>query len=200
MSDFQKSSKKLADIGIVQLLKILSRILEKLGCRWYVFGAQAVNVYARPRMSVDVDVTVEIDRADVSSFIKEMAGEGFEVPVSDPDSFIQKTRVIPFADETGGMVLDVVLAGPGLEKIFLNRAKKLELGGIEVPVISPEDLIVTKILAGRTKDLEDVEAILQSQLNALDLDWIRQLLQDLEQALDQSDLIPQFEQILKSLD
>lgn len=60
-------------------------------------------------------------------------------------------------------------------------------------MISPEDLIVTKILAGRSKDLDDVRGILMLRLAELDLGSIRRTLSMLEEALSQSDLTPVFE-------
>lgn len=67
------------------------------------------------------------------------------------------------------------------------------MAGLVVPVISPEDLIATKILAGRPKDMEDVRGILRERLPDLDLALIRSTLAALEDALAQSDLLPAFE-------
>ncbi len=60
-------------------------------------------------------------------------------------------------------------------------------------VISPEDLIVTKILAGREKDIEDVRSVLRERISSLALALIRATLALLEEALGQSDLRPLFE-------
>jgi Nucleotidyltransferase of unknown function (DUF6036) len=76
---------------------------------------------------------------------------------------------------------------------FLERAISIDLQGTPIPVISPEDLIVTKILAGRPKDLEDVRSVTHERRASLDADRIRSVLGLLEQALTQSDLLPQFE-------
>jgi predicted nucleotidyltransferase len=89
-----------------------------------------------------------------------------------------------------------VLAGPGLEEIFLSRAIRVDVAGVSVPVISPEDLVVAKILAGRAKDLDDIQGVLRERLADLDLTWIRTTLAQLEDALGQSDLVPLFEDIL----
>ncbi len=64
---------------------------------------------------------------------------------------------------------------------------------MRVPVITPDDLIVTKVLAGRPKDLEDVRELLRQQGVSLDLDRIRRLLSALEAALDRADLLPALE-------
>lgn len=90
------------------------------------------------------------------------------------------------------MPLDIVLAGPGLELDFLQRAIPVEIAGATIPVITPEDLIVTKILAGRPKDIEDVRNVIHQRAASLDVERIRTVLGLLERALGQSDLLPVF--------
>jgi hypothetical protein len=58
-------------------------------------------------------------------------------------------------------------------------------------------LIVTKVLAGRAKDLDDVRGIIAAQEETLDLRRVRTLLRALEVALDRSDLLPCFEDQLR---
>ena len=84
----------------------------------------------------------------------------------------------------------------GLLDLFLSRAVPVRLGDVTVPVISPEDLIVTKVLAGRPKDLDDVHGVLCERLTSLDVDIVRETLAIVEQALGQSDLQPTFEALL----
>jgi hypothetical protein len=69
---------------------------------------------------------------------------------------------------------------------------------VRVPVISPEDLVVTKILAGRPKDLEDVRGILRQAGATFESKMVRTLLASLEAALDRSDLQPLFEAQVKA--
>jgi predicted nucleotidyltransferase len=73
----------------------------------------------------------------------------------------------------------------------------IDVGGIEVPVATAEDLVVMKILAGRPKDLEDVVAILLARRQELRLEQVRETLALVESALDQSDLLPLLEQCLR---
>jgi len=148
-------------------------------------------------MSADVDVTVEIDPEEAVDLVAEMERAGFKLRIRDVEGFVAATRVLPFLDLATELPLDVVLAGPGLEELFLERARDVEISGTTISVISPEDLIVTKILAGRSKDLDDVRGILNERGERLDLDQIRETLDLLEQALGQSDLRPQFEAELR---
>lgn len=64
--------------------------------------------------------------------------------------------------------------------------------------MSAADLIVTKILAGRPKDLDDVRGIALAQGADLDVAPVRTRFRLIEAALDQSDLTPLFEAQLRS--
>jgi hypothetical protein len=44
----------------VELLAAFDHAMRSRGWRWYVFGAQAVVAYGRPRMTADVDLTVDL--------------------------------------------------------------------------------------------------------------------------------------------
>jgi hypothetical protein len=177
----------------VDLLRALTAVLSKWG-RWYVFGAQAVIAYGVPRLSADVDVTVALDPDAPERFARDMADAGFRLRVSDPD-FVRRTRVMPFVHMATAMPLDVVLAGSGLEDEFLARARPTDVGGVVVPVIDREDLVIAKVLAGRPKDVEDAAAIWRTHGADLDAGRIERVLRLLEEALTQSDLLPTFERV-----
>jgi hypothetical protein len=65
-------------------------------------------------------------------------------------------------------------------------------------MISAEDLVVTKVLAGRPKDIEDVRGILAAQNATFGVDAVRRTLGELEAALGVSDLRPVFERLYGS--
>ena len=177
----------------VELLAALSTVLARWG-RWYVFGAQAVIAYGVPRLSADVDVTLELAPDNPERFVTDMQAAGFALRVDDPD-FVRRTRVMPFVHLPTAMPLDVVLAGSGLEEAFLDRARTVDIGGTTVPLIDPEDLMIAKVLAGRPKDIDDAHNLWRLRGRDLNADRIRGTLQVLEEALSQSDLVVCFESI-----
>lgn len=181
----------------VELLAALADVLRRWGDRWYLFGAQSVLVWGRPRLTADVDVTVALDPDDPTRFVSDMEVSGFRLRVRDVDGFVRRTHVLPFIHSKTGMPLDVVLAASGLESGFLDRARRTWIGDLQIPVICPEDLVVAKVLAGRAKDLGDVLGVLARQKGRLDLARIRESLKALEDALAQSDLRPAFERLLE---
>ena len=145
-------------------------------------------------MSADVDVTIRLEPEDPQGFVADMKAAGFVLRVEDPE-FIRRTRVMPFIHSATAMPLDVVLAGSGLEDEFLERARTLDIGGISVPVIEIQDLIVAKILASRPQDLTDARNLWRIHSHDLDGQSIRETLCLLEEALAQSDLLPVFDSI-----
>lgn len=177
----------------LELLTALAPVLARWG-RWYVFGAQAVIAYGVPRLSADVDVTLALVPDAPERFAREMEAAGFALRVHDPD-FVRRTRVMPFVHLATAMPLDVVLAGSGLEDEFLDRAVATDVGGTVVPLIDRSDLIITKVLAGRPKDLDDAARLWRLHRRELDAERIRRTLRLLEEALAQSDLVSTFETI-----
>jgi predicted nucleotidyltransferase len=177
---------------VAELLDALAAAMAERDLPWYLFGAQAAIVWGSPRLSADVDITAAIEPANVDSFIEAMRRHGFDLTFSDPD-FLERTRVLLFVHRSTHMPLDVVLAGRGLEEDFLSRAIFVDVDGTHIPVISPEDLIIGKIMAGRPKDIEDIRSVIHLRRASLDGERIRRILTLLEQALGQSDLLPVFE-------
>jgi len=179
--------------GLADLLTDLADALARLEVPWYVFGAQAALIWGRPRLTTDVDVTVGAVPGGPSALVAELQSHRFTVRIDATPDFVRRTRVLPLVHGPSGLAADIVLAGPGLEDDFLARAVRVDVGGVSVPVLSPEDLIVTKILAGRPKDLEDIRGVLAERGTQIDLGRVRTVLGMLEQALGQSDLLPLFD-------
>ena len=182
---------------IGEVLAALGTCFDSLGVRWYLFGAQAAIFHGVARLTADVDVTVLPGLHSTGRLASVMEANGFRLRVTATDDFVARTRVLPFVHSATRLPVDVVLAGPGIEEQFLDRAEFHVLEGVRVPIATVEDLVTMKILAGRPKDLDDAKGMLRARSEEIDLDHVRRMLQLLEEALSQSDLIPQLEQLIR---
>ena len=182
---------------IGEVLTALGTCFDSLGVRWYLFGAQAAIFHGVARLTADVDVTVLPELHSTGRLASVMEANGFRLRVTATDDFVARTRVLPFVHSATRLPVDVVLAGPGIEEQFLDRAEFHVLEGVRVPIATVEDLVTMKILAGRPKDLDDAKGMLRARSEEIDLDHVRRMLQLLEEALSQSDLIPQLEQLIR---
>jgi len=170
-----------------ETLQALADVFEREQLEWFVFGAQAVAAHGAPRATQDVDVTVQVSRQRLQGLVASLSDKGLTHRFPEiADELMRSGAVLPL-EHPSGMEVDLVLAGSGLEALALERAIPLVLDGVSVPVAHPTDLVVMKVLAGRGKDLDDVRALLATQ--RVDLVVVRDLLQQLEQALGQSDLL-----------
>lgn len=183
----------------VEALGAISRACAAAGVDWYLFGAQAALLYGAARLTADIDVTVRLPAgAGVEDLVEALTNAGCPPRLADPD-FVRRTRVIPIVHATTSVHADIVLAGPGIEDLFFERARERPFGELVIPVASPEDIIAMKLLAGRGKDIDDVRAILGAQKDSIDLTLLRETLRLLETALDQSDLTPELDALLARL-
>ena len=178
-------------------LVAFARLARREGVRWYVFGAAAVNLYGFPRRTADLDLTIDLQTHDPEKFVEALRAAGFQARFPD-EEFIRTTRVIPVVHRATKLPVDLVLAGPGLEQLFLDRAEPRRIAGMQVPVIAAEHLVVTKLIARRPKDLDDVRELLAIRSDRLDHAHIEELLGAIEQALGQSDLLSLYRRLRAS--
>ena len=116
----------------------VSRMLSEAGIRHALVGALAANAYRdRPRTTEDIDFLV--------------GDEAFE---THPEGFV--TMRVPVI-EFDGIDIDQVPLTPSLRVVeeSLGRAHVSE----GVPIAPLDAVVVMKLLAARTQDLADVEAI-----------------------------------------
>jgi len=168
----------------------LARCLDALGIRWFLFGGQAAIIYGSTRVTEDIDVTIELGACTPRRLVSAVLRKGFALRAGTTPALVERDRVLPIVHTASSIPVDIVFAGPGLEESFLARRQEHQREGTRIPVASPEDLIVMKILAGRPRDVDDIRAVLRATKSTLDVAHIRETLALLEQALGQSDLLP----------
>lgn len=179
------------------VLRDLTRAFAELGLRWYLFGAQAAIIYGSTRVTEDVDVTVDLGVRRPRDLVRALDSQGIGSRVEDVEAFASRTRVLPFVHRATGMPVDIVIAGPGLEEMFLARVVRHTRERQSFPVARAEDIVVMKILAGRPHDREDILAILRAGGATLDVASIDETLGMLEDALGESHWRPAFQELAK---
>jgi len=90
--------------------------------------------------------------------------------------------------------VDVAIGLTGFERQLIARASDVRIGHCSIPVATAEDLILLKLLAGRPRDTEDVTAIVLRQGNQIDWDYLVEMGEQLQQAVDQ-DLMLQLNEL-----
>lgn len=136
-------------------------------------GGLAINAWAIPTPTYDIDLCVAASEGDVPSLVRALAAEGF-IPPPTPwlesvgrAKFREFTVSWPFQD--GLIATDFFLALDPFQAKALDRRRTVELDdGFQTEILVPDDLLVYKLIAWRKKDQEAVERLLAVQR---DLDW-----------------------------
>jgi predicted nucleotidyltransferase len=168
MSDEPEQSRN----SLVDAIKAAHRVLTSAGVAHALLGGMAANLYRREaRATQDVDFAVKASAAQTIALIDAFREAGWEPQAGSTGS--ESLRLV-HADMPR---IDVLIAGTPFEESAIGRAAVLTLDGDEILIVTPEDLIVYKLIAGRAHDYEAVAAI----INAIaDLDtayiegWLRQ--------------------------
>lgn len=159
-------------LDVPSLLREAQAALVEAGVRYAVIGGCARNAYAEPRATKDVDFVVDAGADGYAAVVRALAARGFHhaSAVSDSESVVPDLALYR---DTAGRRVDILYAKTSFERAALDRsAPESPYLGMLVPVVSPEDLIVYKLVAGRTQDLADVREILKTFAEvARAIDW-----------------------------
>jgi predicted nucleotidyltransferase len=133
--------------------------LNSAGVRYLVVGGYAVIHYGYPRTTNDLDVWIAADPANarrVSRVLQQFAG--FPSGRVKPSMFQALGKVFIFGREPVRIDL---LTGPDGVDFDQAYARRLVVNwdGVDVPLISLEDLKKNKAASGRAKDLADLDAL-----------------------------------------
>jgi hypothetical protein len=154
-------------------------------------GSLALGLLGAPRDSHDVDLNVFLGESDHDPALAALVGAGFlvdleepggaigallglsEVPASevDPGESYRGATVQAFF---GGIAVDLFFPPPAFGERASRRVLEIWIGGSTLPVLSPEDLVVAKIMSFRGKDLEDANRLLEVRGASLDSKYVEE--------------------------
>ena len=144
-------------------------LLDGLSIRWALIGGLAANRFRRsPRNTDDVDLLLADAGPGPDTLESTLIAAGWSVQRADPIGDLLRARHAELGP------VDLLVAGTAYQHEALQRA----LAAVErvpgagaVPALTVEDVIVHKLIAGRYRDLADIEEILESD-PTLDEDYI----------------------------
>jgi predicted nucleotidyltransferase len=145
------------------------KAFEEEGIRYLIVGGVAVNLYGYVRLTVDLDIMVDLEESNLIHLIRVMEKLNYtpRVPVKPIDFTDVKNREV-WIREKGAVVftfidlidpvkhIDIFLKNPIDFEHAYHERKVLALKDIKINLVSVEDLIAMKQLSGRPRDIEDI--------------------------------------------
>ena len=121
--------------------------------RYLLIGGWAVGIHSNPRLTIDIDFLVGVDEKNIDRVVKALDDFGIK---GVPGDFF-KIKDNTFRIGRSPLKIDILNKALGIEfEKCYPRKIIVKLDGINVKLISKQDLIKSKLAAKRKKDLADV--------------------------------------------
>lgn len=136
--------------------------------QWAIFGAVAANLYrAEPRSTFDIDILITISNQDLCQIKNAAFERGWQTKSAKGADWLLRITHQDYGS------IDMIAVEDEYEKSAIERSRWVDLHGKPIRVLQPEDVIIHKLIAHRSRDDADIISILESE-PALDWAYIEQ--------------------------
>jgi hypothetical protein len=163
---------------LTKALGDVASLFERMEICYATMGGIAVRVYGIPRATYDIDFTLALGRQRLPELYGGLAELGYSVPPSYDSGWVDTVAGMPLVKariylEGRGIDIDLFLAESPFQEELLARRRQERLDELAIWFVSPEDLILLKLLSFRPRDVADIGDILFTQ-GQLDDEHMRQ--------------------------
>jgi hypothetical protein len=138
--------------------------------RYLIVGGYAVSFHAQPRATKDLDIFIKAAPENARAAFAALASFGAPLTEIRESDLANPHKFIRFGQAP--VAVDIL---PGIDGVDFDDAwdRRVEAvidpkTGLTAFFISKKDLIASKIAAGRTRDIADVDEIQQAEASRLD--------------------------------
>jgi hypothetical protein len=158
------------------ILKLIAGRLDAAGIAYMLTGSLAAGAYSRPRTTRDIDLVVELEPADADRLAAAM-GDEFS---PDPESIrtaVARRGMFNLIHRDAIVKVDFVVRKNTPYRVEeFNRRRLIEIDRQPIWIVSPEDLILSKLVWARDGEsalqMRDVRE-LRASLQGLDMAYLR---------------------------
>jgi len=128
--------------------------------------------------------------------IEAAARFGLAPRIPDAIELARNTRVLLLRYSPANIDIDLSLGALPFEEEVVDRSAVIDVRGIPIRVASSEDLVIMKAVAGRARDVADIENLLEMNPD-LDVERIRRWVREFSSILDMPEIHENLEKLLK---
>lgn len=175
-------------------LAALMKWFRSAGLRASIIGGVAASLRGKPRLTKDIDaVVLDVVAEDL---LEGAAAFGFTPRIADAVDFARTTRVLLLRYQPGNIDIDLSLGALPFEEEVIERSTDVDVGRLLLRIASAEDLVIMKSVAGRARDIADIENIIEVQPD-LDVDRIRRWVREFSMVLEMPEIHERLELLLR---
>ena len=160
-----------------------------------VIGGVAASVLGRPRLTQDVDALAILPESDWAGALDTARLHGIVPRIEDPLEFAHRSRVLLMRHVGSSIDIDLTFGGLAFEQAAIENREIHEIGSVRLHLPRVEDLLIMKAVAGRPKDLQDIEGLLAARPEA-NITIVRQWLVEFSNAMSMPDILQEFDRLV----
>lgn len=126
--------------------------------KYLLIGGYAVGYYGHPRATGDIDIWIAMTELNAIAVVKALNRFGFNHGEASTDLFMESGNIIRMGFPPMRIEILNQIDGVDFDECYARQTLG-RIEGINIPIISIEDLLKNKAASGRTKDLADIEAL-----------------------------------------
>ena len=164
----------------IDIVKDISRRFEQGRIPYMLTGSMAMNYYAQPRMTRDIDVVIAITPDDVDRVLALFGTDYYINEQNIRESLVQESMFNLIHNESVIKVDCIVRKSSEYRKTEFERRQKISIRDFTTFIVSKEDLIISKLFWAKESRSEiqfrDVRNLLASEHDGVYLQrWTREL-------------------------
>jgi hypothetical protein len=161
-------------------MRDVSRRLEGAGIAYMLTGSMAMNYYAHPRMTRDIDLVVALAPADTDRVVALFETDYYISRDAVSHSIAEESIFNLIHNESVIKVDCIIRKNTPYRQVEFERRTRIEIEGFSVWITSKEDLIISKLAWARDSHSEmQLGDVRNLALTGCDTDYIERWTQEL---------------------
>lgn len=164
----------------LDVLRDVSRRFDEASIAYMLTGSMAMNYYAQPRMTRDIDLVLEVDLSDVARLVRLFTPDYYVSPEAVAQSVSNRSMFNLIHQESVIKVDCVILKDDPFRRLEFDRRVQVKVADFSTWIVSKEDLIISKLYWARDsrseRQLNDVKNLVATNCDYTYIShWARQL-------------------------
>jgi hypothetical protein len=165
-------------------LEKLICIIESTGIPYAVCGSLSSSFHGQPRATNDADIIIAPTRDQLDMLLKSLEAGYYVSPEAASDA-MKTCSMFNVIDNDLGWKADLIFRQDTPYQLSkFNRRRQVRLMGIDLWILSPEDVILSKLDwakdSGSDLQFRDVFGVIKVQWDELDWDYLRHWAKELD--------------------
>lgn len=183
----------------LELLRHVVGALEQLEIPYAIVGSFASGIWGEPRMTLDIDVVVQLGGDEAGQLVDAFPSDEFYVSRTAVDEAVRTHGQFNVIHPTSGNKVDfMVVGGTVWSTSQIARRRRVQiLPDLSANVAAPDDVILGKLMyyceGGSDKHLRDIAGILKRSGELVDGKYVDRIAPDLGAADAWRELLRQCE-------